>query len=202
MEVSTEATYSFEVTGERNLVANFGEPATTTTVEITLTSGWNWWSTNLNVSLDDFKTAIAAELGTSGNATIKTQGSTILYKNGRWIGTGIAALDPRQMYEINVSSACEFTLSGTPVNPADYEITINSGANWIGFTPSTSMTLTEAFQGLNPVAGDVVKSKDYSAVYKNGRWVSNSLQTLEPGKGYVYQSKATEEKTFTYPTNK
>ena len=169
---------------------------------ITFDQGWSWWSTNLNVSLEDLKAAIADAVGTSGNATIKTQESTIIYKNGRWIGNGISSLDPRQMYEINLSSACEFTLTGTPVNPADYEITINNGANWIGFTPNTSMTLTEAFQGLNPVTGDVVKSKDYTAVYKNGRWVSNSLQILEPGKGYIFQSKATETRTFTYPVGR
>ena len=197
--VSSETAYAFTVTSDRELVANFSDEMPTQTVA--LNSGWSWWSTNLNVTLDDLKTAIANALGASGNATIKTLSGTILYKNGTWRGNAISSLDPRQMYEINVSSACEFTLSGTPINPADYEITINNGANWIGFTPSTSMTLTEAFQGLNPVTGDVVKSKDYSAVYKNGRWVSNSLQILEPGKGYVYQSKATESKPFTYPTS-
>lgn len=168
---------------------------------VSLTSGWSWWSTNLNTSLSQLKDAIADALGTSGNATIKSQQHTILYKNGRWMGNDISTLDVKQMYEIRVSSACEFTLTGTPVNPAAEEITIKKGANWIGFTPSTSMNITHAFQGLNPVNGDVVKSKDHSAVFKNGAWVGNALKTLEPGQGYIYSSRAEGDKTFTFPSN-
>ena len=176
--------------------------AGTETQTIDLALGWNWVSFNLEIALDDLKEAIKAELGNTGNATIKTQEKTIVYKNGNWVGTGISELDVKQMYEIKVSSACEFNLSGTPIKPEDFEITINHGANWIGFTPSSSMTLTEAFQGLSPVTGDVVKSKDHTAVFKNGNWLGNDLQTLEPGMGYVYQSKASGSKTFTYPSSK
>ena len=89
---------------------------------------------------------------------------------------------------------------GMPVNPTEYEIPIVYGNNEIGFLPNESMTLDAAFSGLNSVAGDVVKSKDGSSSYTGTIW-RGSLNTLIPGQGYIYQSKATENKTFTFPTN-
>jgi hypothetical protein len=55
--------------------------------------------------------------------------------------------------------------------------------------------------GYTPTAGDVIKSKSgsYASYSGNlGRWVGDL--TLEPGKGYIYESKATETKTFYYPS--
>ena len=195
-EVSTESAYSFVVTADRNLVANFEEHGAVEAQTITLTQGVNWWSTNLDITLDQLKDAIAAALGTTGTATIKSQGNAINYINGRWRPANMP-FDIREMYRIEVSSDCEITLTGTLVNPADYEITISYGVNWIGFLPNESMTLDAAFSGLNPVAGDVVKSKDGSSSYTGTIW-RGSLNTLEPGHGYIYESKASGNKTFTY----
>ena len=195
-EVSTESAYSFVVTADRNLVANFEEHAAVEEQTVTLTQGVNWWSTNLDITLDQLKDAIAAALGTTGTATIKSQGNAINYINGRWRPANMP-FDIREMYRIEVSSDCEITLTGTLVNPADYEITISYGVNWIGFLPNESMTLDAAFSGLNPVAGDVVKSKNGSSSYTGTIW-RGSLGTVEPGHGYIYESKASGNKTFTY----
>jgi hypothetical protein len=110
-------------------------------------------------------------------------------------------LDIRQMYKIQTSTACQITLTGVPVNPAAYEITVNPGNNWIGFPCGESMSVTEAFSGLNPADGDVIKGMNGNARYSNGNWRSQGLSILEPGQGYIYQSNATESKTFTYGTN-
>ena len=108
--------------------------------------------------------------------------------------------DIRNMFKIQVSTNCEITLTGVPVDPAAYEITIVYGNNEIGFLCGESMSVGEAFSGLNPVVGDVVKSKTGSTTYYSNGW-RGSLGTLEPGQGYIYQSKATGEKTFTFPAN-
>ena len=110
------------------------------------------------------------------------------------------AFDIREMYKVQVSEACEITLSGVPVNTSEEVLTINPGNNWIGFPSGTSMTLGAAFAGLNPVDGDVVKSQTGSSVYNDGNWVG-TVGTLEPGQGYLYYSKATSVKTFTYGTS-
>ena len=165
---------------------------------MTLTQGVNWWSTNLDITLDQLKDAIAAALGTNGTATIKSQGAAINYINGGWRPADMP-FDIREMYKIEVSADCEITLTGMLVNPADYEITISYGVNWIGFLPNESMSVNDAFSGFNPVAGDVVKSKNGSVTYNGYVW--RGTLTLEPGNGYIYESKASENKTFTYGTS-
>ncbi len=199
VEVSTEPTYSFVVTSDRDLVANFEEQAAEVEQTVTLSPGLNWWSTNLDITLDQLKDAIAAAVGNTGTATIKSQSGSISLTNGNWRPINMP-FDIRQMYQIQVSTGCEITLSGVPVNPTEYEITIHNGVNWIGFLPAESMSVDEAFSGLNPAIGDVIKSKDGSSSYNGISW-RGSVQTLEPGQGYIYQSTASDDKTFTFGIN-
>ena len=166
---------------------------------VELANGLNWWSTNLDITLDDLKSAIVAALGANGTAIIKSQSTSIIYSNGMWIPESLP-FDIREMYKIQVSEACEITLTGVLVNPSEELLTINPGNNWIGIPSGTSMTVTEAFAGLNPENGDVVKSQTGSSVYNNGIWIG-TMETLEPGQGYLYYSKATSVKTFSFPTN-
>ncbi len=166
---------------------------------ITLAQGLNWWSTNLDITLDQLKSAIAAAVGSTGIATIKSQNSSISLTNGQWRPANLD-FDIREMYQIMVGTECEITLTGMPVNPTDYEITIHNGANWIGFLLSESMSVNEAFSGLNPAVGDVIKSKNGSSSYNGTIW-RGSVQTLEPGQGYIYQSTTSDDKTFTFGTN-
>ena len=99
---------------------------------------------------------------------------------------------------IILQSGCEITLQGMPMAPAAHPLTISNGTNWIGYPLNESMTLTEAFAGF-PANQDVVKSKTASATWNGHRWVGQ-LSNLVPGQGYIYQSKATGNKTFTFPT--
>ena len=193
----TTSQYNSNVLSVKNHLI-LGIEASDTQVQqtISLASGWNWWSTNLDITLQQLKDAIAAALGTNASATIKAQSGSITYKNGQWRGSGIDAFDIKQMYKIQSSADCEFTLSGTPVNPAEQPITISEGPNWISFLLDESISVSDAFAGF-AINGDVVKGQGISSIYRNGRW-SGQLETLEPGRGYIYQSKATENKTFTY----
>ena len=161
---------------------------TSVTQTVTLAQGLTWWSTNLDITLEQFKDAIEDALGTTGSATIKSPNGSINYKDGEWRNN--MDFDIRQMYKIQVSTDCEITLTGMPVNPSEYEITIGYGSNWVGFLTIGTMSIDEAFSGLNPVEGDVVKSKTGSTTYNGTTW-RGSLQTLESGQGYIYQSKAT-----------
>ena len=195
--VSTDANYTFEVTEDLTLMANFTQEPPQQTVA--LVAGLNWWSTNLDITLADLKSAIVAALGSNGTAIIKSQSTSIVYSNGMWIPEDMS-FDIRDMYKVQVSEACEITLTGVPVNTTEEVLTINPGNNWIGFPSGSSMTLGDAFAGLNPVNGDVVKSQTGSSVYNGSIWIG-SVETLEPGQGYIYQSKATDVKTFTFGTS-
>ena len=158
---------------------------------VTLSQGWNWWSTYLDITLDDLQATLVAALpGTQ--ITIKSQnnGSTIYYvSSNQWRGA-LESLDVEQMYEIYVSAACTITLTGSPVDPTEHPVNVHNGTNWIGFPHNESMTLNDAF-GFTPTNGDIIKSKNNgSTIYTNGHW-RGELTTLEPGQGYIYVSKAT-----------
>ena len=102
------------------------------------------------------------------------------------------------MYKIQVSTSCDITLVGRPINPFECPIVIRNGSNWIAFPYSESMPLTVAFAGLNPVDGDTIKSMKGNAIYIGGRW-RGIVAILEPGQGYIYMSKAQVDRTFTFP---
>ena len=200
VEASTEANYSFEVTADRNLVANFEEEVAVVNQVVTLPQGTSWWSTYLDITIDDLKAAIAGALGTTGTATIKSQSGYITYSNGQWRPSSGMTLDIRQMYMIQVSTACTFTLTGVPVDPTEHVITLHNGSNWIGFLFGESKPIATALANLTPENGDVIKGKQGYATYNGTGW-RGTMTTLEPGQGYIYQSKATDDKTFTYGTN-
>ena len=196
VEVSTDATYTFEVTADRELVANFEEINNTVEQTLTLSGGWSWWSTNLDITLEDLEAA----LGTACLGITSQHDGFISNYSGYWAG-GLQSISPNKMYRIRLSEEVTITLSGTVVNPADYPITLDYGANWIGYPMSQSMSLNEAFVGANPVNGDKVSSYNGSSMYYNGAWYGE-LNALESGKGYIYTSNDTETKTFTFPSAK
>ena len=97
------------------------------------------------------------------------------------------------------------TLTGTPINPAEHPITIAPDApTWIGFPFAESMTPAQAIPAGFAVNADIIKGKDGNARYGNGNWRAQGLNSLEPGKGYMYVSgaSATEERTLVYPSAK
>ena len=189
--VSSDASYTFTVDGDRTLVANFVAVESQT---VTLTLGWAWWSTNLNISLEELVEA----LGDVGISITSQHDGFIGNYSGTWSG-GLQTISPSQMYQIQLDQEVTVTVSGVPVDPAECPITLDYGTNWIGYPVSESMSIGEAFAGANPVNGDMVSSYEGSSMYYNGVWYGK-VQTLEPGRGYIYESKATGTKTFTYPS--
>lgn len=79
--------------------------------------------------------------------------------------------------------------------------TIVNGANWIAYPLVESMTVVEAFSGFNAMTGGIVKSQGDGQTRKTSTSWMGQLQTLEPGKGYIYNSKATTTKTLVFPTS-
>ena len=160
-----------------------------------LSKGWAWWSTYLDITLEDLEAA----LGNKGVTIVGLDGTASYYDGFGWDGD-INTLDPSKMYKIQVGSECDLVLNGNVVDPGDYTITLAPGNNWIGFPVSRSMSLSEAFAGFTPTRGDVIKSKTGSSMYTGNSW-SGSF-TLEPGQGYIYNSKASTPVTFTFPSAK
>ncbi len=185
-----------------DVVSEWSAPVLFTTTEasivtqtVSLLQGNNWWSCNLNITTEQLQDAIAAAVGPTGTAMVRGLHGLMTYANGRWRGS--LNIDVTQMYMIDLEAPCEITLEGEPINPDEYEISINGGVNWIAFFNNEAISITEAFAGINPVAGDMVKSANGSATFNGTSW-RGSLNTLEPGNGYIYISKQLEAKSFTY----
>ncbi len=163
---------------------------------VTFTSGWGWWSTYLDITLEQLEEA----LGSNCISITSQDGGFVSYINGLgWTGE-INGFTPAKMYKLQIAEGVSVSITGTVIDPALYPITLNPGDNWIGYPVSQSMSLTEAFADANPVNGDKVSAYDGYAQYYNGSWYG-ALQTLQPGQGYIYKSNATSTKTFTFPNN-
>ena len=201
MECETELPFtSGETYGDPNnlMGLNFIHDATITQTT-QFNNGWNWFSTNVEITLDDLKAALVAALpGTNITISSQNSGSTT-YNGSNWRGT-LNTLDVTQMYKIKTAASCQLELTGEPLNPAEHPITIHNGANWIGFPLNVSMSLNNAFAGF-AVSGDIVRSKDGSATYNGSTWRGN-LNMLVPGQGYIYKSSVQDNRTFTFGTNK
>ena len=181
------------------------EEVTQLTQTTALIAGQNWFSTYLEITLDDLKAALLAALpnAASGSIQIKSQnnGQCTWLRGNIWSGQ-LKTMDVAQMYKIVVPVDCEITLVDDLIDPAAHPITITANSNnWIGFPFSESMSITNAFAALPPTRSDALKSAADGQANFVGRW-TGALKTLEPGKGYIYQSKATYDKTFVYPTSK
>ncbi len=171
---------------------------------IALSAGWNWVSSYLEITMADLKAAILAAVPSTDRPIIKSQ------RNGqtRWSGViwsgGLKALDLSQMYEIQVGSDCEITLQGEPINPAEHPATIKPDNNWIAFPLSETMSVVNAFAANGawaPTNGDIVKSRKDGQAKRTGAAWPGGLKNLVPGQGYIYNSKATTDKTLTFPTS-
>ncbi len=194
------SSYSGTLVSEKNQILLGIEAGTSTLVQTcNLVAGWNWWSTYVDITLDDLKAALVEALPGTKIAIKSQNDGSLTYTGTRWKGQ-LSTLDVAQMYRIGVMTDCEITLEGMPINPAEHPITISRGYNCIGFPFSESMTVRRAF-GRFPVEGDVIKSNGRgSAKFDGTRW-RGSLKVLEPGQGYLYISTTTGDRIFTYPAN-
>lgn len=161
-----------------------------------LVQGWNWWSPNIEMDGAQLLQVLEQELGSNGVQILSQNSGSLIYEDDEWDGH-LQSMVPEQMYMIQVSATCTITLTGEPVFPAAHPITICNGYNWIGFPLFQSTTLASAFTGFEPAEGDQIISFDGSAIYEDGEW-DGSLTTLQPGKGYIYISHATNNKTLVF----
>ena len=193
--VSTEAIYSFAVTGNRELIANFEEIISTVTQSSEFTTGWNWWTP----SVDDATLLSQLEnaLGTNCVKIMAQDGSVATYSSYGWSGS-LTSLEPGKMYKIKITSPCTISVDGNAIDLATLSITLTPGTNWIGYFGTQTMTVNAALANLTATVGDKITGQDGSiATYSSYGW-SGTLQNLVPGEAYIYNSKASSAVTFTY----
>jgi hypothetical protein len=206
--LTPETTYEAQVKADCSDPEAWSNTVSFTTLDhqvqtIALSAGWNWISANVEITMNNLKDAIVAAYPNAGMGDLSIKalvGGQSNYNPNihRWIG-GPSTIDLSQMYRVKVPEAGEIVLEGMPMDPTAHPVTIKPGANWIGFPFSENMSIATAFAGF-PTRLDNIKSASGQTNFNGAVWIGG-LKDLEPGKGYIYNSKATTTKTFTYPTN-
>ena len=196
--VSTEATYSFTVSGEAAYVAHFHYVHTQA-----LASGWNWWSTYIEQQGIDGLEMLENSIGSAGVRIQGRDGTIDQFEyqgTNYWYGS-LNAVANEQMYKIRTNADCNAVIVGDLASPSNHPITITNGWNWIGFPYRQSQSLDEVMSGFTPEANDVIKGRDGFSTYISygsyNLWYG-TLTVLEPGQGYMYKSNSDEAKTLTF----
>lgn len=157
-----------------------------------LVQGWNWWAPLVEMTVDELETA----LGTNGIVVNSQNAGYLRYENGAWGGT-LTAIVPGQMYKIQTGEACIISQSGSYV-PVSY--TFYPGYNWFGYQGTQPLAIEDI--NITPTEGDKINSQnDGYAIFENGLW-NGTLESLQPGHGYVYMSNATVPQTLSFPVAK
>ena len=173
-------------------------PATQT---VALSAGVNWFSTYLEITKEDLQNALLAALSNPTGAIIKSQDGNSTYRGGRWRDQNFV-WDVAKMYMIVAPEDCEITLTGVPINPADHPITIAPNVStWIGFPFAESKIPAQVIPAGFAVNGDIIKGMGGNIRYNNGSWRAQGMNSLEPGKGYIYNSKSAVSRTLVFPTS-
>ena len=180
------------------------EKSISITQSTALNSGWNWWSTYIEQDGAEGLEQLENSLGSSGlMIKSRSDGYVESYEyNGvtGWFGQ-LTMLSNEQMYKINMSGEGSAVVSGTVAGTASHPITINSGWNWIGYPNPQQVNVEDALAGFDASVDDVLKGRNGFTTYYSydgsSGWFG-TLNTLEPGGGYMYQSQSSNPKTLVY----
>jgi hypothetical protein len=177
------------------------EFASMQTMETQLASGWTWWSTPIEMEGNNGLQQLENSINQYGTY-IKSQNAVLQRRGTAWAG-GITSLQNEKSYRIEVSAPSSVVMTGVYADPSEHEITINYGWNWIGYPVPVAQPINTALNGsgLTPTNGDIIKGQTGGvAQYRNNQWIPNTY-TLTPGAVYMYDSKATNSKTFVFVNN-
>lgn len=162
---------------------------------LALNQGWNWISLNVKPS-DNSVNGVFGDVASSANV-VKGKSSFSASDGQKFTGS-LTTAGVGSMYKLNMDRADNLNVIGTAVDPATEKVTVNPGWNWIGFNSTVNMSLNDAFAGLSPVDGDMVKGQSGFALYQGFEWVG-TLSSLTPGKGYMFKSVSPTVRSFSYP---
>ena len=166
----------------------------------TLSSGWNWFSSYINLNSNEGLETLQNALGTNGIEIKSHYDGYVRYESAYelWWGN-LSAVAADQMYMIRTSTQVDdMKLVGEMVDYNNVSITLKPGWNWIGFPMSEAVSVTDALAGFEAKPGDQIKSKvSGNASYDADIWYGG-LNTLVPGEGYMYYNSSSEARSFTY----
>lgn len=182
------------------IYGTFSKPVILTTLnvieqQIALNKGWNW--TSLYVQ------PLPADLASVMNdyaeyITIVKNRTSFAMSDGTHYEGSLASIRGAKLYMMYAAAATTFTTHGQPISAEEGKQTITKNWNWIGNPSQTTLSLDRALAGMDPETDDLIKSRTAFAIYNGYTW-EGTLTSIEPGKGYLYHSVASNAKTLIYP---
>lgn len=184
--LSTALTLHYGVNGTDSVHALFekGAEAAHLTQDIDLNAQWNWVSFGVETSVLSNASSLMRTLGTMFGEMQSQEGYYLERRQAGIIGS-LQNLSLTKAYKVAMNNATTLELNGT--EPGAVKISLDRGDNWLGYPLATSLSLNDALKDLTATTGDVIQSQNSFAVYDGSKWVG-SLQSMQPGKGYIYTS--------------
>ena len=162
-----------------------------------LNPGWNWWSTNVEQKAYNGLEYLQYVLGESGEMINSQTAFTQYYANYGWYGS-LNSITNESMYKIKTNEEVWYDINYYYARPELHPITIEKGWNFIGYVNYQNLDVNEALANMPASEGDIIKSQYAYANYYEGFGWYGSLNTMEPGKGYMYKSVNDTTVTFFY----
>ncbi len=159
-------------------------------MDFNMTEGWTWMSHSFadGMAIEELAADAAVE-------RVKSQTKESLRDPQLgFVGT-LSVLNASESYKVETSAAVpSLRFSGVSWNPAT-PIALNGGWNWLGYPAGQTMTLDEAFATSAVEKLDLIVGQDGFSQYDGEHWVG-TLETLMPGKGYMYQSMSGKDVVY------
>ncbi|MBQ4018244.1 MAG: hypothetical protein II605_03260, partial [Paludibacteraceae bacterium] len=193
------------------MVGNFDYPAIWTKSDkveqlISVHENWNWIT--FGVEPETQYCDILFKDYSGWGILLKDTASYIQSNGSQWKG-GNNPLVPavNAMYKMKItrtpatqtaSLQTQMSIRGRQLPLSEMPVTVAPGWNWMAYTPLTTKRIEPALAGLQPKAGDIIKSQTAVSIYSYRGW-EGTLTALEPGHGYLYFSADSTTKSFRYP---
>lgn len=155
-----------------------------------LKSGWNWVSTYLKEaqSLDGLLT---------GANRILSQFDELVYDPEYGMVGQIDSIASGKAYKVENVYTSVNLMEGHLLDPVSTPISLKKGWNWVAYPYYESRQIVNTIA--DAMDGDVIASQTGFAEYANGAW-EGTLETLNPGSGYLYKSASDRNLTFDFTT--
>jgi hypothetical protein len=120
-------------------------------VSIDLSTGWNWFSLNVEGELD--VNSVLGSIGGSG-ILIKNQTDFAEYYDDYWYGIGgLEYFDMTSMYMIQMNESSTLTYEGAPIDHSTTSIDLSEGWNWISYLPQSWNSVGDALANIGDSGG-------------------------------------------------
>lgn len=171
-------------------IVEFNYTLKRTDMDFQMEEGWTWISHCFDNSISP---AALAEEGDI-RRVIGSAGEAIFDFQEGFTGTltGLAAAESYRVETVLATSRKRISnIAWNPTNP----IAISKGWNWLGYPVEQTMAVNEALASTDADTLDVIVGQDGFAQYDGEKWIG-TLETMQPGKGYMYLSKTDKKVTY------